>query len=267
MLSGGLRTKNITKRPLPEQPLITVITVVRNGEKTLEETILSVINQTYQNVEYIVVDGASTDGTLDIIRKYEEWIDYWISEPDKGIYDAMNKGIELGNGEWVLLVNSDDKLIDNLILYTISKILNTTKADIVHGNMIAVYPNGRERQAVPAGEKELLKSMCLNHGTCFVRNSLYKVRKYNCQYKTVADYDFLLWGYINKYKFEYINNNMIYFSATGITGKPSLGNREAFKIWQGYYGNITALLYFLRDFLPKLIKVPIKRALIKMGLY
>jgi glycosyltransferase involved in cell wall biosynthesis len=101
MQSGGLRANGITKRSQENMPLIAVITVVRNGEKTLEQTILSAINQTYTNVEYIVVDGASTDGTLDIIRKYDDRIGYWVSEPDEGIYDAMNKGIDLATGEWI----------------------------------------------------------------------------------------------------------------------------------------------------------------------
>ena len=83
---GGLRTQGYFKHSLPDKPLITVITVVFNGEKYLEETILSVINQTYDNVEYIIIDGGSTDGTLDIISKYEYAIDYWVSEKDNGIY-------------------------------------------------------------------------------------------------------------------------------------------------------------------------------------
>ena len=112
MLSGGLRTKGITKQSQKNQPLLTVVTVVRNGEKTLEETMLSVINQTYTNIEYIIVDGASTDGTLEVIKKYEDKIDYWISEPDKGIYDAMNKGIDLAAGEWINFMNGGDEFCD-----------------------------------------------------------------------------------------------------------------------------------------------------------
>ncbi|MBD3842980.1 MAG: glycosyltransferase, partial [Campylobacterales bacterium] len=86
---GGLRTKGYFKKSYEDKPLISIITVVYNGEKYLEETIQSVINQTYDNVEYIIIDGGSNDGTLDIIKKYEDRIDYWVSERDKGIYDAM----------------------------------------------------------------------------------------------------------------------------------------------------------------------------------
>ncbi len=94
--------------PITYLPLITVITVVLNGEKVLEETIKSVISQTYPNVEYIIIDGGSTDGTLDIIKKYEDYIDYWVSEPDKGIYDAWNKGVTVTNGQWVSFLGSGD---------------------------------------------------------------------------------------------------------------------------------------------------------------
>ena len=110
---GGLRVKGCSKKSYKDKPLISIITVVFNGERYLEDTILSVINQTYDNVEYIVIDGGSTDSTLDVIKKYEDGIDYWVSEKDTGIYDAMNKGIDLVTGDWVNFVNSSDTLNRN----------------------------------------------------------------------------------------------------------------------------------------------------------
>jgi hypothetical protein len=109
-IEGGLRTKGLSKQDKSKQPLISVITVVYNGEEYLEQTIQSVINQSYDNVEYIIVDGGSTDGTLEIIQKYNDVIDYWVSAPDKGIYDAMNKGTTLALGRYTLHINADDLL-------------------------------------------------------------------------------------------------------------------------------------------------------------
>jgi len=98
---GGLRTSGYYKQSSSGKPLLTIITAVFNGDKYLEETILSVINQTYDNVEFIIIDGASTDGSLDIIRKYEHAIDYWVSEKDAGISDAFNKGVQVASGDYI----------------------------------------------------------------------------------------------------------------------------------------------------------------------
>jgi glycosyltransferase involved in cell wall biosynthesis len=139
MESGGLRTKGITKQSQPTMPLITVITVVRNGEKTLEQTILSVVNQTYGNIDYIIVDGASTDGTLDIIRKYEDKIDYWQSEPDEGIYSAMNKGIDLADGEWINFMNSGDCFVDCNVLNNIFSTEYQDNTKFLYSDFYAKY--------------------------------------------------------------------------------------------------------------------------------
>jgi glycosyltransferase involved in cell wall biosynthesis len=107
---GGLRTQGLFKCNTIDKPLISVITVVFNGAQHIEQTITSIIGQTYDNVEYIIVDGGSTDNTLNDIKKYESQIDYWVSESDKGIADAMNKGLSLATGEYILFIHADDYL-------------------------------------------------------------------------------------------------------------------------------------------------------------
>ena len=104
-LQGGKRLKNFSKN---RKPLFSIITVVYNNQKYLEETIQSVLGQSFKNYEYIIIDGGSKDNTLDVIKKYEQYIDYWISEKDKGIYDAFNKGMSLCKGDYIGIVNSDD---------------------------------------------------------------------------------------------------------------------------------------------------------------
>src|SRR3569832_1036414 len=107
---GGTRLQGVNKKSEPGKPLITVITVVFNGAATLENAIQCVARQTYDNVEYVIFDGASADGTLDIIKKYEHTIDYWLSEPDCGIYEAFNKAISRVSGEYYLVLGCDDEL-------------------------------------------------------------------------------------------------------------------------------------------------------------
>ena len=96
-------------------PLVTIVTVCLNAVRTIEQTIQSVIRQTYKNIEYIIIDGGSNDGTLDIIKKYEQHITKYVSEPDEGLYDAMNKGISMAHGEYVLLLNADDSYVDDAV--------------------------------------------------------------------------------------------------------------------------------------------------------
>ena len=114
-IKGGLRTKNIKKENSDTKPLITLITVVKNNQKFMEETILSVLKQKYSNYEYIVIDGGSTDRTLEIIKKYEDKIDFWVSENDEGIYDGFNKGLSYASGDLIGFVNSDDVLTDDAL--------------------------------------------------------------------------------------------------------------------------------------------------------
>jgi glycosyltransferase involved in cell wall biosynthesis len=112
------------------QPTVSIITITYNAEKFLEKTILSVLAQTYPHIEYIIIDGKSKDGTLDIIKKYETQIAIWISEPDKGIYDAMNKGIEKATGEYVWFMNAGDEIFAS---DTLAKIMSLPTADVYYG--------------------------------------------------------------------------------------------------------------------------------------
>lgn len=165
---------------------ITIITVVYNGEKYLEKTIQSIINQTYDNVEYIIIDGGSSDGTVDIIKKYEDQIDYWVSEKDKGIYDAMNKGIDLATGEWINFMNAGDQFFDEDIL---NKISSHLVADLVYGNH-AVYKEDSENYDIVNVESyHDARNIPFCHQSLFVKTKLLKNNLFDLQYKIAADYD------------------------------------------------------------------------------
>ena len=144
-ICGGKRLKGIVAKNSADQPLVTVITAVFNGVKDLETTILSVLNQSYANVEYIVIDGGSTDGTLDLLRKYENSIDYWLSEPDSGVYDAFNKACRLITGEWAVFIGAGDMLYDESVLTLISEAVQRVdiNTEIVYGNVCIT--NGASR--------------------------------------------------------------------------------------------------------------------------
>lgn len=125
------------------KPTFSIITVTYNAEKVLEETIQSVITQTYRNVEYIIVDGASKDNTLKIIEKYQGYISLMVSEPDKGLYDAMNKGIQMATGDYLCFLNAGDKLHENNTLQRIAETLNDKELpDVVYGETAIVDEEG-----------------------------------------------------------------------------------------------------------------------------
>ncbi len=208
-----------------ELPLITIVTVVYNGEKYLEDTIQSVINQTYPNVEYIIIDGGSSDGTLDIIKKYENYIDYWVSEKDKGIYDAMNKGITVSLGNIIGTLNSDDIYLSNSLLKVAEFFINQ-KADIYYGDLNLINDHKEVLKYRKASEKKLLLNMTLNHPATFITRRVYEKKLYNTSYSIAADYEFLLWAKLNEYKFAYIPVVLTLMRDGGVS---SIYNRKARK--------------------------------------
>ena len=173
------------------EPKITVVTVTYNAEDYLEKTILSIINQTYSNIEYIIIDGGSTDGTLDIIKKYEENIDYWISEPDNGLYDAMNKGIDVATGEWINFMNAGDMFTDGDVVSTLFS--QDLDVGMICGrwNLVDSDYNYISTQS-PSSLETTWQRTCCNHQAMFVHISLMRENKFNLNFKYAAEKDLLL---------------------------------------------------------------------------
>jgi len=232
MISGGLRKSSIFKQSQENKPLITVVTVVRNGEKTLEETIQSVINQTYKNIEYIIIDGGSTDSTLDIIKKYEKKIDYWISEPDKGIYDAMNKGISIASGDYISLLNSDDYYELNTCEIIVNNI-NKTNADIYYG-MMRIIDHYNKVIYIYGWTVNMLHQYMIAHQTCFIKKDIYKVFKYSTNYISSGDYEYMLRLNKNKRKFYFIESILANYR-TGGRSDSKIGKIETINIKKKYH--------------------------------
>lgn len=170
-----------------KSPLISIITVCYNALPEIEYTILSVINQTYSNIEYIIIDGGSTDGSIDIIKKYENKISYWVSEPDNGIYDAMNKGISLANGEWINFINSGDKFHNSTSLNAMfCKNVPDDKIVLYGDTCLSVYDHKFFYAASPIEDMQRRIPFC--HQSTFVRAKYIKKHPFDLKFKVAADY-------------------------------------------------------------------------------
>jgi glycosyltransferase involved in cell wall biosynthesis len=198
-LQGGGRSKGFCKKSMPGLPLVTVVTVVLNEVESLEYTINSVLRQSYDNIEFIVIDGGSSRPTLDVIKKYEDKIDFWLSEPDRGIFDAMNKGIELASGDWINFLNCGDSFYRDDTLRTVFS-QNFGAADFIYGH--SDFQAGDFRGVVKAWDFSILwKTMIFTHQSLFSRTAILKERKFNLNFHICADYDLIYNAWASGLKF------------------------------------------------------------------
>lgn len=189
-LDGGLRRRGLFKNDSKEKPLITVITVVLNNEQYIEESIKSLHQQKYDNYEHIIIDGCSTDKTLEIIKKYDSKIDYWSSKKDRGIYDAFNQGMKLAKGRYIGFLNSDDIFFSKYTLnYVIESFKKNKDIDFIFGPV-------KKHWALLHGYKPwkiyFTWGFYTSHSTgFFIKNSSAKILgDYNLKYKFSSDYDY-----------------------------------------------------------------------------
>lgn len=213
-------------------PKVSIITVVFNGERHLEQTILSILNQSYPHIQYIVIDGGSSDGTLSIIKKYEDRIDYWISEKDRGISDAFNKGIARCEGEVIGILNADDWYEPEAVVLAVKHI---EPVDVVFGN-IQLWRNDK-KEAIVLGNSGLLKwEMTLNHPSVFLKKRCYDVfGGFDLQYRCAMDYDLLLRLKVNHCRFAFVPEVVANMRWGGVSDKRwKLGCRETLEIKNKY---------------------------------
>ena len=177
---------------------ISVITAVFNGSKTIVPCIESVRKQTYKEIEHIIIDGGSTDGTLDIIEKYSSKVAKVISEPDKGIYDAMNKGISLASGDIIGILNSDDLYADIDVLSSVARVSSNPAVDSCYGDLVYVDPLDTDRiirywKSTPYNDRLFYKGWMPPHPTFFVKRAIYKkMGLYRLDLGSAADYELML---------------------------------------------------------------------------
>ena len=200
-------------------PKISIITVVYNAVRTLEETILSVINQNFENYEYIIIDGGSTDGTVEIIKKNQDKITLWISESDGGIYEAMNKGVSLSRGEWIYFLGADDLFYNNFVLQNLS-ILMLDSSKVYYGNVLF-----KNKNIIYDGAFNFFKIATRNicHQSILYCRQVFEEFDYNLRYKIYADYDLNLKLFNHKkISFKHINLTIAIFNDNGLSGLKTL---------------------------------------------
>lgn len=194
----------------------TIITVCLNAEETIERTIQSVIGRR-SDLEYIVIDGSSTDHTIDIVRKYEDQIDVIISEQDQGIYDAMNKGVERASGDWISFLNSGDTYYDGY--YEMLDQIETTD-EIVYGNITVSDVGIKAKESKPFAQNEILFRMFCCHQAVIARKDLFeKVGFFDGRYRVAADYDWLLRAYLSGCRFRYEDRVFAHYLGGGVSEK------------------------------------------------
>lgn len=201
-----------------QYPRFTVITVCYNDKQGLERTICSIINQTYTDYEYIIIDGGSTDGTTDLIKQYNEHVTFWISEPDNGVYDAMNKAIDYATGEHCIFMNAGDCFFDNQVLFQVAQYGN--QYDLGVGISSNTSHETKSQKVYPPKNLSSLfwENYSVIHQAAFMRTSMLKERKYDTNYRIVADWKYMFTEYLSRtYTYQPMNVCVCIFEGGGIS--------------------------------------------------
>jgi glycosyltransferase involved in cell wall biosynthesis len=247
---GGYRLK-FNDDEAKHVPMISIVTVVYNSEQFLERTIVSILNQTFNDVEHIIVDGNSKDNTLNIIEKYNDRIAYWKSEPDKGIYDAMNKAQELATGKYIMFLNSGDEFCDDKVLENVFKL--NTNADVYYGDTVITDEQGNElrnRRLRPPQNltwKDFRYGMLVCHQSIIIKREL--SQEYNTEYRIAADIDWAIRSVRKAQKTTNTHLNISKFMEGGMSSQHhKKGLEERFKILSTHFGfvpNALVHVYFV----------------------
>lgn len=232
------------------QPKFTIITITYNAAETIERTIESIVNQTYKNIEYIIIDGASTDDTLKKIEPYKHAIAYIVSERDKGLYDAMNKGLQAATGDYVWFINSGDEIATSTTLDEVTKLIINELPDVIYGDTLMTSMDGNViggRRLTPPEKltwKSFQMGMLVSHQAFIAKREL--ANKYDISYRFSADFDWCV--SILKRSKNILNTHMVLarFLDGGITKQNiAAGLRERFRIMVRYYGLLPTIAHHI----------------------
>lgn len=233
---------------------ISVVTVTYNAENAVEKTLRSVLAQSYQNKEVIIIDGGSTDKTLEIVDRYRAQIAVVVSEPDKGIYDAMNKGARIATGEWIVYMNAGDEFSDSDVLSTVAQ--NCDDCDVIYGDTLIKYDFGTLYRRASFFSKND-RNLPLGHQSTYVRTQWMK-QGFDLRFKIAADYGFFYKLYKEGYKFKYIARPLSCYDMQGFSSSRVLQTYREVATINGsihsprYYYNVCAIscTEFLKKYIP-----------------
>ena len=229
---------------------ISVITVVFNDVKHIRETMESFFSQTWEDKEYIVIDGGSTDGTADIIREYSNKLAFWCSEPDGGIYDAMNKGIDRCSGDWINILNSGDVFVNERVLEHCMEQCREQDADIIYGNS-RENSQGRYRHIEAYTDTSIMDLVpAYRHGSSFVRAKVHKANKFDLskhnQLGYALDWELIYRLYKQGFKFRKLNLEIQSFLKEGVSSNIIKSYWYNYKITSEGKFNIRKFIHFIR---------------------
>lgn len=229
-------------------PVVSVITVVRNDKEHIESTIKSLFAQDYPNIEYIVIDGASTDGTYEILNRYRDRIDILISEPDNGIYDAMNKGVMLAKGDYVGFLNSGDEYANSKVISTIFAKLDNN-VDVIYGDSIEMSEKGEKY--IKAAEFSVMEySPAYRHGSSFVKREIQKKYMFKVENKKLGyslDWDSIYSIYKDEHSFYYCKGVIEKYQQEGISSNGYMNAWYNYLITSSYGKKMQKLLYYCKN--------------------
>ena len=221
---------------------VSIITVTYNAEKTIENSIKAVISQTYNDIEYLIIDGGSTDRTVSIIEKYKDKIAYFVSETDNGVYNAMNKGITASTGEILYFINANDYIFDENVIKETVEAFKKTKVDMIFGNMSFIDDEGteKERKSYATADMFFLTQECICHQGIFYRRKVFDIcGLYNENYHLMADHDLNMKIIMNKkLKVGYFDRVVSKFTLGGLSNSAvtlTILNKEKEELLSKYF--------------------------------